>query len=403
MPEPGDEATAAIVGDILEAAIADRQPLPTTEEVRRRIRSGLGPGDYPLVGEFLDHWLADRKRRGNLSMSTFRTYEAAIRLYHRPYLGHLRLDRLRRWHILDELDEIDTFNAQLYTMRASSDPALRALVRYRKPAGPTTVRHHMRVLHAALNSAVAEHLIASNPAEHLDLPSGSDSRALLWTDERVERWEATGRVPGRVMVWTPEQTGRFLDYAIADRLYALWYLLAFVGLRRGEACGLERGDVSRRTNTITIRQQLLLDGWTPVLSQPKTAGSAATVPIPGEVTDILTAHDIACGMARHEAGTGWHDSELLFTEADGAPLHPQKLSRQFSRMAREAGLPPISLHALRHGAATLALEAGTDMKVVQAMLRHTMQSTTLDLYTTVSDQLGRTATSNAIGIVPRST
>ncbi|WP_376773822.1 tyrosine-type recombinase/integrase [Lipingzhangella halophila] len=57
--------------------------------------------------------------------------------------------------------------------------------------------------------------------------------------------------------------------------------------------------------------------------------------------------------------------------------------RRFRDLAAQAGLPPIRLHDLRHGAATLMLAAGTDVKVVQETLGDTRVSTTLDVYTSV--------------------
>jgi site-specific recombinase XerD len=59
----------------------------------------------------------------------------------------------------------------------------------------------------------------------------------------------------------------------------------------------------------------------------------------------------------------------VFTEPDGRPLHPADVTDRFQHLIRQAGLPPIQLHDLRHGAATLALAAGVEMKVVQHVLR----------------------------------
>jgi hypothetical protein len=74
----------------------------------------------------------------------------------------------------------------------------------------------------------------------------------MWTDERVERWLRTGRRPSPVMVWTPEQTGLFLDSVAEDRQYALWHLIAYRGLRRGEACSLDRSELDLARETVTI-------------------------------------------------------------------------------------------------------------------------------------------------------
>jgi hypothetical protein len=72
-----------------------------------------------------------------------------------------------------------------------------------------------------------------------------------------------------------------------------------------------------------------------------------------------------------------------FTREDGAPLHPASVTARFEKIAFGAGPPPIRLHDLRHGAASLAFASGADMKAVQAMLRHSSMAITADTYTSV--------------------
>jgi integrase len=73
----------------------------------------------------------------------------------------------------------------------------------------------------------------------------------------------------------------------------------------------------------------------------------------------------------------------MFTYADGRPVRPEYLTHRFSTLVKELGLPPIRLHDLRHGAATLALASHTDLKVIQHMLGHSSIVTTADTYTSV--------------------
>jgi hypothetical protein len=64
-------------------------------------------------------------------------------------------------------------------------------------------------------------------------------------------------------------------------------------------------------------------------------------------------------------------------------LHPDWITRRFHRLVADSGLPPVRLHDLRHGAATLAHEAGADLKTVQDQLGHTSIVLTADTYTSV--------------------
>jgi integrase len=84
-----------------------------------------------------------------------------------------------------------------------------------------------------------------------------------------------------------------------------------------------------------------------------------------------------------EWGPAWVDSGRVFTRENGEQLRSGTVTGRFVQLAEEADLPPITLHGLRHGAASLMLAAGVDMKVVQETLGHSMISLTADTYTAV--------------------
>lgn len=72
-----------------------------------------------------------------------------------------------------------------------------------------------------------------------------------------------------------------------------------------------------------------------------------------------------------------------FTQVDGKPVRPDWLSHRFHALMRKLGLPPVRLHHLRHGAASLASAAGVELKVIQHDLGHSSAVTTADTYWTV--------------------
>jgi hypothetical protein len=73
----------------------------------------------------------------------------------------------------------------------------------------------------------------------------------------------------------------------------------------------------------------------------------------------------------------------VFTNPVGEPVNPDYLTRRFGHLVQKSGLPPIRLHDLRHGAATLAHAAGADLKAVQEQLGHASIVLTADTYTSV--------------------
>ncbi|GAA0744658.1 tyrosine-type recombinase/integrase [Dactylosporangium roseum] len=89
--------------------------------------------------------------------------------------------------------------------------------------------------------------------------------------------------------------------------------------------------------------------------------------------------------------TNWQDTGYVFTRADGQPLHPDYLTYRFHRLCQTAELPSVRLHDLRHGAASLAHQAGADLKTVQDQLGHASIVLTADTYTSVLPEAQRRA------------
>jgi len=89
----------------------------------------------------------------------------------------------------------------------------------------------------------------------------------------------------------------------------------------------------------------------------------------------------------------------VFTCLNGDPMAPDRLSRTFRRLSGKAGLPPVRLHDLRHGAATLALAAGANLKVVQDMLGHSSIVLTADTYTSVLPEVAHKAAEDVATLI----
>jgi integrase len=106
---------------------------------------------------------------------------------------------------------------------------------------------------------------------------------------------------------------------------------------------------------------------------------------------MLAAYKARRAGWRLVAGQDWPDTGLFFVRPDGHPWHPNTVSQRFRKLVRKSGLPPIRLHDLRHGAATLALDAGVDIKVVQEQLGHSTSTLTRDTYQSVVKQLHHNA------------
>jgi integrase len=174
----------------------------------------------------------------------------------------------------------------------------------------------------------------------------------VWTDHRVAAWRERGE-RSAVAVWTVQQLVAFFKFVADDLLYALWWPIALRGLRRGEAAGLRWTDVDLDARVIVIGQQRIAYGRTVTVGPPKTASSRRVIALDRVTARLLRTHLRQQRAEGNAAGDAWQDSGYVFTTPDGAALHPDYLTRRFGRLVDLSGLPPVRLHDLRHGAATL--------------------------------------------------
>ncbi|MBB4930075.1 integrase [Lipingzhangella halophila] len=152
---------------------------------------------------------------------------------------------------------------------------------------------------------------------------------------------------------------------------ALILLLAYTGLRWGEAAGLRVGRVDLDTRRIRVSVALSEVNGEILEQLPKT-GERRTIPIPASlVAELKPLVD------------GRDSDAYVFTTQQGTPLRLRNWrNREFNTARANAGLEGTGLtpHKLRHTAASLAIAAGADVKVVQQMLGHATATMTLDTY-----------------------
>jgi integrase len=272
-----------------------------------------------------------------------------------PRLGGVPLQRLTPTHLNGVYAEL------LRSGRASGKGGL----------SPKSVRHVHMVLRRSLADAVRWNRLQRNPADFADPPGKAASQPKMKT-------------------WTAEQLAAFLHHVREDRLYAAFLLAAMTGMRRGEVLGLRWGDVDLEAGRLSIMQTLIAPDYRMQFSTPKTAAGSRSVALDPGTVAALREH--AGNQAKERAMLGFvEDSELVFTSLDGSPVHPHQFSQAFKQRAKEACLPQIRLHDLRHTYATLALQAGIHVKVVSERLGHASVGVTLDTYSHTIPAMQETA------------
>lgn len=296
------------------------------------------------VAQFFREWLELAKMR--LRYSSLSGYRINIERHILPTLGEIPLADLRPEHLNKLYAEL------LANGRVDGTGGL----------SPRTVQYTRTILQRALKDAVRWGLVERNVTNLTDAP-------------RV-------RTP-EMKTWTRDEVRRFLSHVRRDRYYVAWFLAVMTGLRRGELLGLRWRDVDLEAGRLQIRQTLVATGNVVLWSEPKTRGSRRVVVLPPDAIDMLRAHASLQDREKPAWSADNIGCDVVFTKPDGSPVHPDRFTRWFARHARDAGLPHIRLHDLRHTFATLALEAGIHAKVVSEMLGHSNIVITLETYSHV--------------------
>jgi integrase len=274
--------------------------------------------DRGLTFSRYDEWLAGKLK---LKQSTRTGYAHHIELYFKPGLGHVRLADLRD----TDFEELYGAIRQIGRRQIGKpSPMLRRLLeartdtkQARRPVTPNSVHSIHATAMTALNTAVKRHKLARNPALYVELERTPKRRALIWTEERVALWRRIGKRPSPVMVWTPVQTGAFLDAVSDDRLYPLWHLITFRGMRRSEAVWLAWSDVDLTAGTATVRTDDESD-W----DGPKSHTSERSVVLDPGTLEVLrehAGHRTKLGSSGARAGPRPDSSSPTRTDARSRP------------------------------------------------------------------------------------
>lgn len=311
------------------------------DQLRAELGAGANHRDGNLtVAAWLDRWLATLP--GTVSVGTERNYADVVDRYVKPRLGHLRLVNLAPDDVQRMVDDL------------------------RAQYSANTTRLARSVLRRALRVAEARELVARNVAALVDGP------------------KVAGTVEGRTM--SPDQAARLLDVAAGDRLGAAVVVALVTGLRPGELLGLRWVDVDLGAGVLTVSGALKRRAggarWDPL---PKTRQSRRRIGVPASVVDTLSQHRRAQAAERLLLGAewganGWAEIGLVFTTALGTALDDANYRHHLARLCRRAGIGEWHPHELRHSAASLALAAGADLKVVSELLGHTSIRITADTY-----------------------
>jgi integrase len=325
------------------------------KELRRLLRT-LDTGEHVepcrmTVRQWLERWLAAVQQE--VAPKTYERYSEIVQYFLAPALGNLQLTKLGAAHIQAAYNNLATGGR-----RDGRSGGLSAQTR----------RHIHRILHSALSRAVEQQLLARNPAE-----------AFKKRLPRVERTE--------MKTLTVDQSACLLAAIKHTRIYWPVLLALSTGMRRGEVFALRWKNVDLERGHLSVIESLEQTKGGIRFKSPKTDRSRV-VTLPAFAIGELRRLKKQQAEELLALGVRQTPDTLVCARADGLPLQPQSLTHQFIRLiCRIPEMPRVRFHDLRHSHATQLLQAGVHPKIAQERLGHATITTTLDLYSHVTDTM----------------
>jgi integrase len=312
------------------------------ESVLRERLTAIEAGNYvarskETVGQFMESWL-EVHAMPHTAPKTLDGYRGNVSRYIIPCLGATQLQAL-------------------------TPRCVQGLHRWMLDKGLSnqSVTHAHRVLSKALNDATSWGIITKNPASSVSPP-------------RPERKE--------VEVWDMDSINTFMEASQDSPFHEAFMLALHTGMRRSEITGLRWHGVDLPASTIRVTGTLQrVTGHGLLAGQPKTKTGRRAIALGPTTIDLL--HGLRGKQLALQAELGdlyQNEDGHVFTNDLGKPIDSNRLSREFAKVVKRAGLPHATLHGLRHCMASLMLADGASIKTVAEKLGHSNPSLTLDVY-----------------------
>ncbi|MBO0446728.1 hypothetical protein IGJ55_002233 [Enterococcus sp. AZ170] len=282
------------------------------------------------VQDWLNHWLNVLMRK-KIKLSTYSSYRLRMDKYIIPFLGKKQLTHLNS-------REVEEFVNYLTLLNLSA----------------STVHSIVTVLKSAMNKAVVENYIISNPCNNLSLSTAAINE---------------------ISVLTMKEQDSLEKVALKEENCSAVILALYTGLRIGEISGLKWTDIDFDKNIIYVRRTLYRIQNTTnskktevIMAEPKTKSSKRSIPLAKNLKNYLLEKQN-------------NDSSEYVIFCKNSYAEPRVISYRFRKNIEEAGIRNIHFHVLRHTFATRCVEQGIDIATLSKLMGHASIKLTLDTYT----------------------
>lgn len=306
------------------------------------LKDGIVHSDT-LMSDYVRLWL-DQIRR-TVDPVTLQGYQVLAETHIIPYFAEHEI----------RMEDIDTQIIQRYI----DEKQLRGRCDGKGGLSPRSLRLHKNIITQALDMAVKEKLLLTNPCQFVIMPP-------------IERHESK--------FYNASQLKKLFQALEEDPLLPVVKITVLYGLRRSELLGLQWDSIDFEMKTLTIKHTVAKVNQVVAKDKTKNASSHRTFPLTPDALEIFQTAKEQEMIHRQAFGSTYQENPYVFKWPDGHPYSPDYISHRFHDLLIQHELPLIRFHELRHSCASMLIAMGFTLKDVQEWLGHSDIKMTANIY-----------------------
>lgn len=328
-----------------------------------KVQSGQTADSNVKFETLAKEWLSQTEKEGNMKTSSLvRLKSCEARTY--AAIGHLYVTKITGRQIQSFINNLAEDGVNKQTGGALSTKSQ---------------KHYLNFISDVFRYAIRCGIVNDNPCRNVSTIKFEPTQREVYTiDEEKELLTCLKNAPLK---------------------YRVFFMLAiYGGFRRGEILGFEWKDIDFETGVISVvRTSSYQNSETGTYTTtPKTKSSMRSLQLPDELIQELKKYKIEQTEQRLQLGDKWYNSDRLFTQENGKPMHTNTTYKWLKKLCENNNIKFKGLHAFRHSFATELIQSGeVDIKTVSAVLGHSQTSTTLNIYAHEYEQ----ANAKAVGVI----
>ena len=305
----------------------------------------------------LEEWVLDYLENYKKNEIKATTYSSYMIIFHK----HIENSKIGKM----ELDKVTVENLQKFYSNKISDGY-----------SSKTVRSIETIINSALEMAVKTRVLKENPNRYTTIPKKVRYEASVLTKDEVERLQKEAK---------------------DDELYPIVITTVYSGMRKGEVMALKWENVDMNEKRIFVKNSLcrIVDDKVDeqghrharyAIMEPKTKKSVRMIPMLDEVYEALLEQKRRQDLDKEKYKDIYQDQGFVFADCTGSFLAQRPFMNKYHKFLKKYNIQDIRFHDLRHTFASLLIEQDVSMKVVQELLGHSTITTSMDIYTHISDK-----------------